>query len=465
MNPRRVRDLAAGIARHLRVRLSVRLRLALLSAGLAVLAGVLVLAVTYFLVSRPLLFVRTGLAVRIVGVETATPDQLPAAVQKALGSLKVQQALATLKKAAAQAKNGSTPDLPPTNVAQVRPGAVGQAAPPRNLLFVAKQISNAQRAADMGSLLKRGGLALALLAALAAGVGWWLAGRMLHPLQVMTRRVRALSGQTPLGRIGLQGPSDELKDLADTFDGLLGRLDASSAIERRFVANASHELRTPLAIQETLLDVGLSDPAADVASLREMAGRLRQVNQRSKRLIEGLLALARSQQGLTHAEPVDLAVVTRDAVEALIPEAAARGVRIQSDLRPGAVRGDPVLLEHLAGNLVENAVRHNSRGGWVRVATSGDGGQVALTVVNSGPRVEPAQVAELFEPFRRGVRERTATNRGAGLGLSIVEAVATVHGGTVVAQARPEGGLTVRVEIPATDGRVVAATARPATDP
>jgi len=449
-----------------RVRFTVRLRLALLSAAMAILAGAVALGGTYLLLVPPgSARVVTYRSASVPGSSAGGTASSPRGAMPALSGacltlfemlphdpLLAVRAERTFGSSGAPFPDGGAASLAP-------PGLMGVQAclatlPPTVsghtlIVTLAQQATAEQRAADLNHLLVRGGLALGILALLALAGGWWVAGGILRPLQVMTRRVQQLSAQTPLGRIGLSGPRDELKNLADTFDGLLARLDAALAADRRFVANASHELRTPLAIQETILEEVLADPDADVHRLREMGARLRQVNARSKRLIEGLLVLVRSQQGLGRWEPVDLAAVARDAIEAHEPEAAAAAVRMEPDLRSVTVQGDPVLLLRLAGNLVENAVRHNRDGGWVRVRTALEGDRAVLAVSNSGPAVEPADVPDLFEPFRPGARDPTDADRGAGLGLAIVRAVAVAHDGTAEAQAGPEGGLDVEIRLPA----------------
>ena len=229
------------------------------------------------------------------------------------------------------------------------------------------------------------------MAVVSIGLGWLVAGRVLRPLSAITATARRLEGSTLHERINLQGPQDELKELADTFDQMLGRLDAAFETQRRFVANASHELRTPLAIARTEVDVALADPRAGPAELRAMAERVLEANQRSERLIEGLLTLARSERQLRAAEPVDLAVAAADALELAAPEVERLGLRVSRVLGAAPVAGDRALLERLVANLVENAVRHNRPGGWVEVDTGRAGPVSVVRVANSGPR-SPAQV-------------------------------------------------------------------------
>ena len=303
----------------------------------------------------------------------------------------------------------------------------------------------------LGSLLRQGLLALLLLGAMGVGVSYLIAGRVLRPLQEITAAAQRLSVERLDARIDLPGPQDELKRLADTFDDMLGRLQASFDAQRRFVADASHELRTPLAVMRTEVDVALADPAAGVDELRAAAEVVRDASIRADRLVDSLLLLARSDRlqvdGLPLRERVELPGVVQAALAAVASEVAERQLDVELACAPAAVLGDPGLLERLAGNLVENAVRHNVDSGWVRVATGTVEGRARLEVASSGPVVPPDSVAELFLPFRRHGTARTA-RRGAGLGLSIVRAVAQAHGGTVSAVAPPEGGLIVTVDLP-----------------
>jgi signal transduction histidine kinase len=274
---------------------------------------------------------------------------------------------------------------------------------------------------------------------------------VLRPLQQITSAAQRLSAEQLDARIALPGPEDELKELADTFDAMLDRLQASFEAQRRFVADASHELRTPLAVMRTEVDVALADPHASTSDLRAAAQVVRDATMRADRLVDSLLLLARSDRlsvdGLPLRERVDLPEICALAVSAVQSEADERGIVVTSSYAPSVVLGDRGLLERLVGNLVENGVRHNVDGGWVRVDAGTLGEYARLQVMSTGPVVPEEDVPRLFEPFRRQGTARTA-RRGAGLGLSIVKAVATVHGGTVVAEARPGGGLTVTVDLP-----------------
>ncbi|MEX2290207.1 MAG: ATP-binding protein [Mycobacteriales bacterium] len=299
------------------------------------------------------------------------------------------------------------------------------------------------------SLLHQGLLALLLLGTLGVAVSYYLAGRVLQPLHDITAAAQRLSVERLDARIDLQGPEDELKQLADTFDAMLGRLEAAFEAQRRFVADASHELRTPLAVMRTEVDVALADPAASPQDLREAAQVVRDATMRADRLVDSLLLLARSERGTGPdvLERVELPEVAAQALAAVAAEVEERGLQVATSLGPGGVLGDRGLLERLAGNLVENAVRHNVVGGWVRVDTGTVEDCARIQVANSGGPVAAEEVTGLFEPFRRYGTARTA-RRGAGLGLAIVRAVAELHGGTAHAAARRDGGLTVTVDLP-----------------
>jgi signal transduction histidine kinase len=305
------------------------------------------------------------------------------------------------------------------------------------------------RADALRRVLRQGLLALLLLGSLGVAVSYYLAGRVLQPLQDITAAAQRLSAERLDARIALAGPEDELKQLADTFDDMLGRLEAAFEAQRRFVADASHELRTPLAVMRTEVEVALADPAASADDLRAAALVVRDATVRADRLVDSLLLLAQSERmaGPAVRERVELPDVAAQALSAVAGEVQERGLRVATSYGPGGVLGDRGLLERLAGNLVENAVRHNVPGGWLRVDTGTVEGRARLEVSSSGARIEPDEVAGLFEPFRRHGTARTA-RRGAGLGLAIVRAVSELHGGTVQATARPDGGLTVTVDLP-----------------
>jgi signal transduction histidine kinase len=291
-------------------------------------------------------------------------------------------------------------------------------------------------------------IALAIIAVLTFGLAWILAGRMLRPVHKITSTARRLSGSTLHERIGMKGPRDELKDLADTFDEMLGRLDTAFTAQKEFVANASHELRTPLTIIRTEMDVAMSDPDLSSEQLQEMGTAITQAVDRSEDLIDGLLTLANAERTPTLTD-LDLAEITMAEVDLASSEADAMNLRLDLDLQSTPVKGEKSLLQRMAGNLVENAVRHNRPDGWFSVKTFMRDGNAVLEVANSGAVVSPEDAERLFERFYRPDKSRSRKTGGFGLGLSIVKSVVTALNGTVELEAPPEGGLRVTVSLPA----------------
>jgi signal transduction histidine kinase len=288
-------------------------------------------------------------------------------------------------------------------------------------------------------------LALGLMTMVSVAAGWLLAGRALRPLRDITATARRVSGENLGERIDLVGPADELKELADTFDGMLARLDAAFGSQRHFVANASHELRTPLAIMRTEVDVALADPDANARELRAMGEAVRETIDRCERLIESLLVLARSEAATGREETVDLAALAADCITDLRARANDADVDVRAELGSAWTQGEPALLERMIANLVDNGIRHNERHGYLTIATGLDGDVVNLKVINGGPVIGPDEVATLTEPFRRLAR----SYGGFGLGLSIVRSVVEAHRGSLEVRAPETGGLDVRVSLPA----------------
>lgn len=397
-----------------------RTRLTALYAGLLVLAGALLTGVVYALVQE-------GLYSSIsMAVTTAVPAQrlehLPDSWQSAV------------------------PASPLPSPALASPGpSTGPGVLPAQTLAITRTVSDAAESAALDRLLTVSVTVLACYAVLSVAVAWWAAGRVLRPIAVITDTARRLSGANLHERIALDAPPGELKRLADTFDGMLGRMEQLVSAQQRFAANAAHELRTPVAVQRAAAEIGLAgDPSPErVARIRS---KLIEVADSSERIIEGLLLLAASDQGLQERRRVALDEVALETTAALAGEAAERGVTV--DVRPGplTVEGDPVLLERLLHNLVANGVRHNvPEGGRVEVRT----GPAGITVTNTGPAVPPETVPLLFEPFRRSAARTHAPDEGVGLGLSIVASIARAHGATAEATANiRDGGLTVRVRFP-----------------
>jgi signal transduction histidine kinase len=377
---------------------SVRLRLTLLFGGLFLAAGAALLAITYGLVSH------------------ATNDIF---VARSAGT-----------------GTGTGPAVLP-GIAGLQTQALGNAG--------------AARAKENDALLLYSGIALAIMTVVSVGLGWLVAGHALRPLRRITAGARRIAATNLHERLALAGPDDDLRELADTIDGLFARLDSSSAAQRQFIANASHELRTPLARSRTLLEVALRDPGASTGSLRAACERVLAAGAEQERLIEALLMLARGQRGIARREPLDLASITRDALAARGTEVAARGLSMDVALAPALMAGDIALSQRAVANLIDNALRHNVADGkvWVSVRTASD--RALLSLANTGPVIAPAEVDSLLLPFRRGGARRTrdGCDDGLGLGLSIVQAIATAHGASFGIAARPGGGLAAELSFPA----------------
>jgi two-component system sensor histidine kinase VanS len=383
---------------------TVRLRLTLLYSGLFLASGAVLLAITYLLVRR-----------------ASVPDLVVAG-----GSQNGPTGPRALKEALAN------PDV----ARYVRHGAEQQYA--RALQA---------HAADLHQLLVRSGIALAIMTVVSLALGWLVAGRVLRPLRTMTATTRQISERNLHERLALSGPHDELKDLADTIDGLLARLQAHVAEQQRFAANASHELRTPLAVTQTLLDVARSDPNRDDGELVE---RLHAVNTRAIDLTEALLLLSRAEHRSFTREEVDLSLVAEEAGETLLPLAEERGVTIETSVEMTPTNGSRALLLQLSRNLVHNAIVHNLPDhGTVWVSTSARPDLVELTVENTGETIAPHMVSTLAEPFLRRDERVRADHAGVGLGLAIVESIAQAHDGTLTLTPRAAGGLRVTVQLPA----------------
>lgn len=306
-------------------------------------------------------------------------------------------------------------------------------------------ITEAGPGISLPQLLAGSAVALAVLLPMALALGWYIAGRFLQPLRAITATATVISAGDLHRRLDLGEPTDELTELGHTLDDLFARLQAAFDAQRHFVANASHELRTPLAGLRTLLEVTLADPEADIDTLRSACQEALALGEHQERLVQALLALATSERGVTRRETLDLADVVEGVLAARRVQAVAGGVDLAERLTPAVMAGDRRLIESLAANLVDNAIRHNHEGGHVHVATRTSGGQVTLTVSNSGPVIPGDQIERLFQPFQRMAPERHGHRDGYGLGLAIVNAVTQAHHATLTAGSRPEGGLTITV--------------------
>jgi len=297
---------------------------------------------------------------------------------------------------------------------------------------------------DIERIVIISGIALAVIAVAAAAIGWIIAGRVLRPLSTITAAARRIAASSLHERLALHGPDDELKELGDTLDDLFARLEDSFETQRRFAANASHELRTPLTRERTLLQVTLADPAATTATWQAVSRELLASNAEQERLIESLLTLASSEADPGQREALDLAAITGAALAAARPAISRLGLHVQTAIQPAPLDGDPLLIQQLVTNLIDNAVRHNIPGGEIQVATSTSGDRAVLSVANSGLAIPPTEVDRLFRPFER-LGPRLARRDGHGLGLSIVRAIAAAHGAVIAARARAGGGLAVDV--------------------
>ncbi len=386
----------------MRRHLSARSRLTLLYMSLFTLGGAALVLITYLLVAHTL--------------HSTPAATIPRAIQPAIGKCVV----------AAQTRGG--------------PGALNQCAA---LYAHGVQVgASAQRSITLTHLLTYSLLSLVGAALLATAAGWITAGRILRPVHRLTAAARAASEQNLSQRIALQGPRDDLRELADTFDTMLERLDRAFTSQRQFIANASHELRTPLTVMRTAMDVVLARPEPTREELVSMTADVRQAAGHAERLIEALLVLARNDQARALTDPLDLAAVAEDALEGR----TASGITTTATLGEAPVTGGQVLLERLVNNLLDNAERYNIADGTISISTTTDNGASLLRIVNTGPVVSPDQIDRLFLPFTR-LDDRTRHD-GFGLGLALVSSITAVHGGTVDATAMPTGGLDITVRLP-----------------
>lgn len=399
-DPRSLADVVRRLARAGRPRRTVRMRLALAYGALFLVCGAALLAISYFFVARfPL-----QATVHII------PSQAPAV---------------------------STPG--PSHVVHNLPAGAG----------AVRTAFNAQRSADLHSLLVWFAAALGVMAVVSVLLGWLMAGRVLRPLRQITATARHISEENLHQRLALAGPSDEITDLAGTIDGLLARLEGAFDAQRAFVANVSHELRTPLAMMRTSLDVAAAKSPPVSADASVLSAKVREGLDQAERLVESFLVLARAQRGVIEdLETISLPQITADVLDARAEAAAAASVTLNSSLDKAEVTGSPTLVSRLVVNLVDNAIRYNQPSGWVQVTTAVEDTTARLVIENSGPILDPVEVSRLGRPFRRAGAERTSSDGGVGLGLSIVAAIAAAHHGTVELDARPEGGMRVTVDLP-----------------
>lgn len=379
------------IAPSLRHRLTIRVRLAISYAALIIGSGAILITLVY-------LYMRFVPNYQIVG--TAPPETTP------------------------------PPDHDDAGVAQPTDGVAIQNADDflRNLLIASL-------------------VALLVLVGLAGVVGWLVAGRIVRPLAHIADAARIAAAGNLDHRIGIAGPNDEIRDLADTFDMMLVSLERSFATQKRFAANASHELQTPLATTQTMIDVTLADPDATTNQLRALAHRIREVNRSSIETVDALLDLANVDYTINKSENIDLRLATLGVLRELLPEAEGSNIRVLSPLDSAIATGNPVLIRQAISNLIRNAIRHNIPGGEVAITTTQTDTQAVLTITNTGRHVTNEEVATLAEPFARGQHRGLTRGAGHGLGLAIVEAIATAHRGNLSLRARPGGGLTATLTL------------------
>jgi signal transduction histidine kinase len=404
-----------SLARRLPLpRRTIRLRLALLYGGVFFISGAALLTITYTVVSRTHGAYSQSVAVPFEQSQSrAAPSGTPAQGLAGPGERGVQQTL------------HARPDG--ASVQVFNPG---------------------QHGADLRVLAVVSVIALVVMAALSMGLGWLMAGRVLRPLRTITTAARDISATNLHRRLALDGPNDEFKELGDTFDGLLARLDASFQSQRQFVANASHELRTPLARLKTLVQVALADPDASPESLRAAHERVLASEEQLEGLIEALLSLASGERSLEDREPVDLAALTHEVIAGRQVDIESRHLQLNATLDPARAEGNPELLARLATNLIDNAIAHNLTGGRIDVTTATEAGQAVLSIANDGPVIGPEELNRLEQPFQRLAAARTHRGDGHGLGLSIVHAIATAHGATLALHPQPTGGLHVTIRFP-----------------
>jgi signal transduction histidine kinase len=424
---------------------TVRWRLTLLYGGLFLFSGAALLAFTYTLADRTTTRTISGAQIAMHAVSAKDAGAAPPSLQR-----------------------GSATKLPSGNVS-VRPTYLGRGganpveipAPPASVqraLQAFRQFFNngpgrkaiafvgtQQRVSDLHQLIVESSIALGVMALISAALGWLVAGRVLRPLRTMTSTTQQISETSLDRRLSMDGPRDELRQLADTIDGLLERLEAAFDAQRRFVANASHELRTPLTAARAMLEMIISDPNATVDTFRETCVQVLDESEQQEQLIDALLALAQGQRGIDQREPIELAGVVGDVVARQRPEATMCGVTLDASLEPAVVVGDRRLVERLVSNLIENAIRHNVPSGHVGIRVSPEAGRASLDVVNTGPVVPPDEVQRLLQPFQRLTPERQGHGGGLGLGLSIVAAIASAHNAELEVRPPPGGGLEVEV--------------------
>jgi len=401
-----------------------RLRLAVLFAALFLAAGSALVVATYVLVEHNL--------------PVSSPSRLPPHYVRLCKQLIYQSG---------PSKTAPASNATPSGAQVSKDSKISKSQADKcrlTLLAASKAGSLDQRQRALSGLLTTSLLGLAFLTLVAGAIGWLISKRILRPVRAITDTARRASDENLGERLSVEGPDDELKELATTFDAMLDRLDNAFVGQRRFVANASHELRTPLTAMRTAVDVTLAKPQRSSEDLEAMAHRVRRSIDKADLIVEALLTLAVSQQGLQKVETVDVAALARNALDASQSLIVTRRLQVEQFFEPSQVFGDAVLLERLVANVVENAVVHNVDDGWIRIRTGRSDGATFLSVANGGPQLDEALVPRLIEPFNRA-NERLDPMGGVGLGLALVQSIATLHAAVLEIHALPDGGLEVRV--------------------
>ncbi len=415
-----LRELPAGAwSALLHPRPTVRWRLALLYGGLFLISGAALLAVTYTLVDHATL--TDGSRLNFAPVQ---------AIRRAGG------AGASWSNANRHVRQATVPP-PVTKLLRSKSGR-----------FAIRFVGSNQRISDLHQLVVESAIALAVMAVISAALGWMIAGRVLRPLRTITAATQQISDVNLHERLAMPGPRDELRQLADTIDGLLGRLEAAFEAQRRFVANASHELRTPLTTTRALLEMVMTDPHAGVKTFREACRQALEESEQQERLIDALLTLAQGQRVPEGHDRLDLAVIADEVRHSHEGDAAARDLRVDVSLSSAALMGDQRLVTRLVSNLVDNAIRHNTPHGWVRMQTATTADHAVLLINNTGAPVPADQIQRLLQPFQRLAPDRIGHADGLGLGLSIVAAIATAHRASLDVHPGREGGLSIAVRFP-----------------
>jgi signal transduction histidine kinase len=420
------------------VRLTVRTRLTLIFALAFLVGGLVLIALTTSLADRSIARAYSSSAPAAAARDNQINKLLAEAKSKASGS------------AAPSSKPGQSPTPSGSKTANLD---AGSADLKRQLAKANNSFTTTAQSNAVHSLLVESLIAAAILIPAAALLAWWLAGRSLRPVRAITAAAQQASANRLSYRLAMSGPRDEISELAHTYDAMMDRLEHAFDAQRRFVANASHELRTPLAVAGTAVDVTLARPDRRPEQLEAMARDVRGALARAEQLVDSLLSLTRSQNLERATDPVDLATLAEDALDAQAHSIAERSLTVNAELAEARTIGDAALLARLVGNLIDNAVRHNVEGGHLDVRTDRGDAAVVLRVSNTGAVIDPQLVDQLAEPFQRATGRARGSDDGLGLGLAIVQSIADAHGARLTLTAPPTGGLEVFLELPTSSRR------------